>query len=150
MYRIIDDDRERVGQWVSAKNGGKWLDDGIAGIGLERNGVLIAGAVYDSYLEQSVCIHTAIERMNRDFLWYCFYYPFIELKVKKLLGLVDSFNSRAINLDFHLGFQLECSIKDASTQGDLLIFSMTRDQCRWLNVAKRPGVHHGKQRRQCA
>lgn len=150
MFQIIHDP-ERICRWVTEKNGGTWNRQDASAIGLEREGELVAGTIYCDLLGQSICMHTAIEQMNRDFLWYCFYYPFIELKVKKVLGLVDSFNSRAIKLDQHLGFILEGCIKDASTDGDLLIFSMTRDQCRWLNVERRPGVHrYGQQRRQHA
>lgn len=151
MYRIVDQCPENVCAWVSEKNGSTWNADYVNAIGLEREGRFIAGTVYDNYLGQSICMHTAIERMNRDFLWYCFYYPFIELGVKKVLGLVDSFNIPAIKLDRHLGFELEATIQQASTKGDLLIFSMAIDQCRWLNAVKRPGVRiDGQQRRQCA
>ncbi len=116
-------------------------------IGLERNGTLIAGTTYEGYNGRSICMHTAIERMNRDFLWYCFYYPFVELNVNKVLGVVDSFNTRAIKLDRHLGFVLESTIKDAGKEGDLLIFSMTKDQCPWLNVVRHTGVKDGWNRR---
>lgn len=148
MFRIIDNDPNRIGEWVAAKNAGIWKTDQMIGIGLERNGELVAGTMYENYLGRSICMHTAIDRLTRDFLWYSFYYPFIELKVNKVLGLVDSFNSRAIALDYHLGFRLEHSIKDASKDGDLLIFSMTREQCRWLSIARHLGVQNGKQRQQ--
>jgi hypothetical protein len=146
-YRIIDQQPARVGPWVCNRFGGIWTPENSSAIGLECQGELIAGTIYSEYYGRSIVMHTAIERMNREFLWYCFYYPFEELKVEKVLGLVDSFNDSAIQLDRHLGFVLEASIKDAGPQGDLLVFSMTRDQCRWLNAVKRPGVHHGKRQR---
>lgn len=139
---IVCDQPRRLCEWVARKNGSTWNADFVNAIGLERNGQLIAGTVYDNFLGGSICMHTAIERMNRDFLWYCFYYPFVELNVRKVLGLVDSFNSRAIHFDRHLGFELEATIQGASMKGDLLIFSMTRAQCRWLGVRQ-----HGQQRR---
>lgn len=146
MFQLITQDPQRVCEWVAGKNEGIWNRSDASAIGLEKDGQLVAGTIYCDFLGQSVCMHTAIEHMNRDFLGYCFYYPFEELQVKKVLGLVDSFNSRAIQLDLHLGFVLESTIKDASTDGDLLIFSMTRDQCRWLTTAKCIGVHYGQQR----
>jgi hypothetical protein len=72
--------------------------------------------------------------MNREYLWYCFHYPFEELKVHKILGLVESDNLEAQKLDEHLGFTLEATLKSAAPKGDLLIYSMTRDQCKWLNL----------------
>ena len=75
--------------------------------------------------------------MNREFLWYCFYYPFEQLQVKKILGLVESDNAEARKLDEHLGFTLEATLKDAAPKGDLLIYSMTRDQCKWLSLTER-------------
>jgi hypothetical protein len=146
MYRIIADDYARVAAWVALKNDGHPTEFGDPAIGLERHGQLIAGTVYSNYSGRSICMHTAIERMNREFLWYCFYYPFVQLKLIKVLGLVDSFNSAAIRLDEHLGFRREAVVKDAGRHGDLLIYSMTAEQCRWLNVARRPGVHqYGQQ-----
>jgi len=113
MYRIVDNDPARVGAWVAEKNDGFYTAIDDPAIGLECNAELIAGTIYSDYSGRSICMHTAIERMNREFLWYCFYYPFIELNVKKVLGLVDSFNSAAINLDRHLGFVQEAIIADA-------------------------------------
>ena len=139
-YRIVDDDVGRISEWVARRNGGNG-GNAVAAIGLERRVELIAGVTYENYLGRSICIHTAIERMNAGFLWYSFYYPFIELGVVKVIGLVDSFNSRAVRLDLHLGFVLEHAIKDAAPKGDLLVFSMTREKCRWLSIAHRRGPH---------
>jgi hypothetical protein len=142
--RIVDQEPEWVGPWVASRNGGIWSPTDSSAIGLEHEGRLIAGTLYTHYLRQSICMHTAIEHMNREFLWYCFYYPFYELNVKKVLGLVDSFNKPACRLIRHLGFEIEASVKEAAPKGDLLIFSLRRSDCRWLNVARRPGVHYGK------
>jgi hypothetical protein len=143
-YRIVVNQPAEVGAWVCAQTGGLWTPEDSTAIGLARGHELIAGTVYSQFNGRSVAMHTAIQRMNTEFLWYCFYYPFVELNVRKVLGLVDSFNDSAIDLDRHLGFVLEAVVKEAGQQGDLLVFSMTREQCRWLNVVRRPGVrHHG-------
>jgi hypothetical protein len=143
--RIVDQEPEWVGPWVAARNGGTWSDIDSTAVGLEHQGHLVAGTIYTNFLGQSICMHTAIERLNREFLWYCFHYPFNELNVKKVLGLVDSFNAPAIRLNRHLGFEVEAVVRAAGRKGDLLIFSMTRGACRWLNAVKRPGVRHNGQ-----
>lgn len=70
--------------------------------------------------------------ITRELLRAVFNYPFRQLGVNKVLGFVDSTNKEAIRLDEHLGFQLEAVIKDAGPQGSLLLYSMTAEQCRYL------------------
>lgn len=70
--------------------------------------------------------------MTRNFARVCFEYPFVKLGVKKILGFVDSDNEQARRYDERLGFVLEAVIKDASENGDLCVYSMTREQCRWI------------------
>ena len=82
--------------------------------------------------------------MNREFLWFCFYYPFEQLRVNKILGLVESTNLEAQRLNEHLGFTLEATLKDAAPKGDLLIYSMKRDQCKWLDLK---GKYRGEAKR---
>lgn len=135
MKTIICDQPARVGDWVCARVGGKFnLSDSWA-IGLEKGGQLIAGVVFDTWLGNSIAMHVAGEGghwMTREFAKVCFTYAFIQLKVKKVLGFVDSTNTKARRYDEHLGFQLEHVIKDAGKFGDICIYSMTADQCRFI------------------
>jgi RimJ/RimL family protein N-acetyltransferase len=113
--------------------GGEYHGGG-QGIGLDRDGELIAGVLYDNFNGKSVCMHVAGvgNWLNRDFLRVCFDYPFNQMKVGKLIGLVDSGNAKALKFDRHLGFVSEALIKDAGKTGDLHILTMTREQCRFL------------------
>lgn len=78
-------------------------------------------------------MHVAAEKpVTRTYTKFCFEYAFNQLKVKKVLGLVDSTNLSALRFDSHLGFIEEARIKDAGKTGDLIILSMTRPQCRWV------------------
>lgn len=117
-------------------------DPYAVGIGLEKDGELIAGVKFDNWNRASICMHVAAigkQWMTRDYLWYCFHYPFVELKATKILGLVAESNRDARRFDEHLGFRLEYSIPDAHPDGALLIYSMTPDQCRFLEMK------HGQQ-----
>lgn len=132
MTLIIDDQHEIVGRWVCSRTGGTF--SGGTALGLQKSGELVAGVLYDNYNGASVCMHVAGEGrwMNRDFLWYAFHYPFNEMKVKKIIGLVPSVAENVLQFDEHIGFVEEHRIADAHPEGDLVILSMTREQCRFL------------------
>lgn len=136
-------DKELIGPWICARIGGSFDKESCSTIGLtNKDDGLIAGVMYDHFNGRSLCMHVAAEGarwMTRDYLWTCFDYPFNQLKVGKIIGLVDSSNANARRFDEHLGFHLEAVIPDAGRHGDLLIYTMTRQQCRWL------GEKHGRQ-----
>ena len=130
-----------VVRFVDSINGGS-PDPFAIGIGLEKDGQLIAGVKFDNWNRRSICMHVAAKGkdwLTRDYLWVCFDYPFNQLGVSKILGFVAESNKDARRFDEHLGFRLEHSIADAHPDGALLIYSMTRDQCRFL------GLRHGLQ-----
>lgn len=132
--QIVDKDPKRVREW-SSEHGGA----GVAGtaIGLEIDGELIAAVLYDNYNEASVAMHLTIRPgaiVTPQFLWYSFQYPFNEMKVNKVLGYVNEENQKALSLYGRLGFTVEHRIANASPGGDLVVISMTRQQCRFLGV----------------
>lgn len=129
-------DKDRVGPWVCARTHGKFESSTSEAIGFETDGELTAGVVYDMFNGRSVCMHVAAEQsVTRQFTRVCFDYPFNQLGVNKVIGLVDSTNHKALRFDTHLGFVQEACIKDAGKHGDLLILTMTRQQCRWIKEA---------------
>lgn len=133
---------EHVCHWVAERTGGQYFAGSGQGIGLVRDGEMVAGVLYDNCTGQSVQMHVAAvpgcRWMTREYLRVCFDYPFNQLKVKKVIGLVDSTNADALRFDRHLGFVAEGLIEDAGRFGHLHILTMTRDQCRFLDV--RPGT----------
>lgn len=137
MKRIITDQPERIAAFV-----GDALDvSGFANytaIGLEENGELIAGVLFDYYNGASINMHVAAKPgrrwLTREFLHFCFWYPFEQLKVRRITGLVPASNRDARKFDEHLGFELEATLKDAAPDGDVLVYRLFRDQCRWLNL----------------
>ena len=134
---MIVTDKDRIGPWVCERTGGTYDPSSAAAIGWEVDGELTAGTLYDLYNGQSICMHVASEKpVTRTFTRTCFEYPFVQLGVKKVIGLVDSTNEKALRFDHHLGFVEEARIKDASRHGDLIILTMTRAQCRWIEGVK--------------
>lgn len=133
---IVMREPDRVGRWVCERTGGVWSPVDAWAIGLERDGQLVAGVVYDHFNGASVAMHVASDGskrwLNRPFLRFCFDYAFMRLKVKKVIGMVPSNNQAALEFDKHLGFVEEARLKDAHPGGDLIFVTMTRAQCRWL------------------
>lgn len=124
-----------MGPWVCSMTGGNYCEGTT--IALSEYGQLIAGVLYDEYNGTSIRMHVAaIGRrwMTKEYLWMCFHYPFEQLKVNKIIGLVGSGNANAIAFDEHLGFKLEHSIVDAHKDGALLVYTMKREQCRFLEI----------------
>ena len=130
-------DENVIGPWVCQRTGGQYFPDcGARAIGLVRDGNLVAGVLFEHYNGRSIAMHVAGEGrdwMTRDFLMECFRYPFVQLGVHKIIGLVDSSNRDARRLDEHLGFHMEAKIAGAAPRGDLMVYTMTREQCRFLD-----------------
>lgn len=132
MSEIVVD--HAIGHWVCARTGGTYTPEDSVSIGRVEGNQIIGGVVFDHYNGASIAMHCAGEGswINREFLRKAFGYPFDQLKVQKILGFVDSTNAAARRLDEHLGFVLEATIENATPKGDLLIYSMTREQCKFL------------------
>jgi len=143
MERKILLDVGRVGPWIAEKLGATYVPAATTAIGLVEiadDGVerIIAGALFSDYNKASMQVHLAGESgarwMTKAYLGFCFQYAFNQTGINKLLGFVGSGNEAARRFDEHIGFRLETAIEGAHPDGALLIYSMTRDQCRWLGI----------------
>lgn len=127
-------DSHVVGPWVCQRAGGQWVEGSGAAIGWVSKGRLTAGVLYCEWNGANVVVHMAGEGnfLTRKYLYTIFDYPFNQLKVKRVTLPIASSNKKAIRFVKHLGFELEATLQDAHPSGDLLLFKMTRDECRWL------------------
>lgn len=110
---------------------------GMKGLGLERDGELVAGVIYEGYNNYNVWMHVAAEPgakwLNKEFLRYCFHYPFVELGCKRVSGYVEAHNAPARRFDEHLGFRQEAVLQGAASDGgDVILYVMRREDCRYL------------------
>lgn len=96
----------------------------------------IAGVIYSGYNGAIVMAHIWVDperKPSPEWFGAIFDYPFNRMKVHKIVGQVNSTNADAVKLDLKFGFQLEAVVKGFYEGGnDLLVFTMTRDQCRVL------------------
>lgn len=110
----------------------------MKGLGLERNGELVAGVLYENWNGVNVFMHVAIPpgaRLTRRFVRYCFQYPFLELKCHRVSGWVEASNYAARRFDEHLGFRQEAVLTGAASDGgDVILYVMRRDECRYLET----------------
>lgn len=113
---------------------------GMKGVGLERDGELVAGALYEGFNGHNVWVHLAgmpgRRWMTREFLEYGFHYPFNEMGVRRLSGYVNASNTDARRLNEHLGYQEEARLTGAAPDGgDVILYVMWRDACRFIDRA---------------
>ena len=139
MKRVVCDDPERVSQFVSDVMGLGQDWSSYRAIGLEEDGELIAGVVYDNYTGSTIFMHIAAlpgkRWMTRNFLWFMFYYPFVQLGVKALRGMIPESNKESIRFAEGLkGAYLETKLKDGHPDGDMLIYCLFKEDCKYLEI----------------
>lgn len=121
------------------------VSEGMRAIGLERDGALVAGVLFEGFNGQNIWMHVAAEPggrwMSRRFLGACFRYPFVGLGARRASIHVAEGNAASHRLGLHLGFTEEARLKGAAHDGgDLLLMVMWRDQCRFLGERYGQGI----------
>lgn len=133
---LIYGDDERLLRWASERIGGLRFRDDATAIGRERGGELVSVCVFDGFSAADCNMHIASDGsrhwLTREFLVACFAYPFIQLKLRRVTGLVPAKNRDALRFDLHLGFQVEGRCRDALPDDDIIILGMLRRECRFL------------------
>lgn len=125
--------------WAQDKIGVTFRPDATT-IGLEKDGALAAVVVYDGFSETDCNMHIASDGtrawMNKALLLSAFAYPFVQLGLLRVTGLVPAHNAAALAFDEHLGFVREGFHPKAGPGGsDLISLGMLRDTCRFIPKA---------------
>lgn len=108
-----------------------------AAIGLEHDGELIAGVVFDNKSGSNIHMHVASNGtrhwMTPAYMAACFRYAFVQEKCNRITGLVRADNVDAQRFDEHLGFKREGQLRAACTDGtDLIVYGMLKSECRYI------------------
>ncbi len=104
------------------------------------SGELLGGVIYESMISNCVFMHQAgfsKNWMSPDMLWLLFHFPFCQLGLGKVCGTVPSSKPELVDFNRRLGFEVEARIVDAYKDGDLVIMSMRKENCRWLKYKPR-------------
>ena len=105
----------------------------------------ILGVVgFESYNGASVMMHVAGEGhwLSKDFLGAMFHYPFSICKVNVVIAPVASTNTKALRLNEKVGFTREHAIEDGHPDGDLVIMTMRKTQCKFLHFGDKYGQEY--------
>ena len=122
---LIFDDKDRVGDWVANQmpDGASWHN--YYAMGAEKQGELVSGIVFENFNGHNANVHIAVSKPTKLFLKlldHAFVYAFETCKLRRLTGLVEADNVKALQLDLHIGFKIEAVMKGAGSAGqDLLI-----------------------------
>ena len=110
-----------------------WTPENSSTIGWIENGQIVAGVWYEDFNGKSITCHIAIEgQMTKSYLAFIFHYPYIQLGVEKLIGPVKSNNHQSIEFVKKLAFKEEARLLGVFPDADLLFFTMSKDDCRFL------------------
>ena len=122
-----------VGHWVASRTEGHYDPSIATAIGLSRDGVIVAGVMFTDFNRKSISVHQAITgRINRAFLFAVSDYAFNHCGASKMIGQVASSNKKAEKLVTSMGFTREATIKDAHPDGDILVYTLEKQHCRFL------------------
>lgn len=127
--------RRVVLPWVKKRVDAMFPTAGVAAIGQQSGGEMVAGVVYDHYTGASIQATIAVKpkaRLSKMFLWAIFDYPFNQLGVKKIIANVKEDNEKSLFMLHRMGFEQEGEITDAFEDGSMVIMTLTRKNCSLL------------------
>lgn len=125
-----------VVDWMRAQ-GSEFTTTDAYGIGWHDGQRLVAGVAYTDFNEANLCMHVVAvsgrKWLKREYLFACFDYPFNYCKVRRVTGLVGEGNLQARKFDEHLGFERETTLRGAHPTGDLIVYVMWKERCKWIS-----------------
>ena len=131
-----------VGRWVLEKAGGVPTPEMTALARAGKDGELKAGVAYDMYTGPggSISMHSRIDSPHyctATFLHHVFTYPFRQLRVRRVFGIVDARKEEVIRFNLKLGFRVDGELRDFFPEGKAVVMGMGEGDCRWLGVIPR-------------
>ena len=122
-----------VGHWVAPRVAGQYHAEMSQAIGLVREGKIVAGVIYENWNGASIVTHIAIEgRLTPGYLYAIYRFPFVQCGARKIIAPVSVTNTKSTTMCEDMGFTIEARIADATPGGDLLMYTMTADKCKYL------------------
>lgn len=126
-----------VVEWIAKRTGEFNCFGTDVGIGWQKDGEIVAGVAYANWNGVNVECHIASDGSKRwatrEYLWTIFDYPFRQLKVNRITVCVGEGNTASRRFVEKLGFTHEATLDSAHPSGDLLIYRMWSDNCRWIS-----------------
>ena len=141
LIRTPERDKE-IGMWIAEKVSVDYVEGNVC-FGVEQDGKLIGGAMFNDYNGSNICLHQRMDTpygMTKQLLHAVFTYAFVFLGARRVTGVVLGANQRAIDLNRKLGFVVEGVMKRyfPGDDGDVVHMVMWPENCRFLE--KKYGV----------
>jgi L-amino acid N-acyltransferase YncA len=111
-----------------------WMGEAKSLAAVERFQTL-GVVVFDAFTPHDCCAHIVIEDrrcVTRRILRAVFDYPFNQLKLRRVTGLVPESNVAALAFDLRLGFKVEGRKKWGMGDEDEIVLGMYAENCPWL------------------
>lgn len=142
---VIYDRQDEVKAFALEKIGLPGFREDAVAIGLARDGEIIAACVFECFSQCDCSVHLASDGSrrwcNREYIVRCMAYPFLQLNLRRITGLVPARNKAALNFDLAFGFKQEGYIRHGMPDDDLVLLGMLREECRWLPQVYNPKRH---------
>lgn len=136
MAELIYGQEDNLLPWAQDRIGVSFRRDAYT-IGLERSSRLVAVVVFDNFTDGDCNMHIASDGtsawLTKSFLAAAFAYPFTQLGLRRVTGMVPADNEAALRFDTHLGFEREGYHPQAGQDGrDLISLGMLKSACRFI------------------
>jgi RimJ/RimL family protein N-acetyltransferase len=97
---------------------------------------ILAVVIYNNFTRRNCEISIASDGaghwMTRPFLKAVFGYPFLLCKLRRITGVVEDGNERALRLNRHLGFVTEGRLRHWFGDKDGIVMGLLPEDCRWI------------------
>jgi RimJ/RimL family protein N-acetyltransferase len=145
---ILYGKNKELTDWVSYNVLGitKAYDDNSKAIGNIVDGELVAAVTYNhfrarptgEFLTVEMGIYTTHPKWaTRDFLRAIFEYPFIQIGMPRVETSCEAKNTKVVEFNKKMGFVFEGIRREYWPMGgDAMLFSMLKDECKWLTKPK--------------
>lgn len=138
--QIIYEQDEFIRDWLHDRLGYE-ISEGVT-IALAREGHLEAVACFHEYRQEHGSIELTFATkspkwQSRRYIRAIFGYAFGQLGCGRITTFAPAVNSMATRLNDRIGFVREGIMRKAFYGGDLVMFGMLRDECKWLRHGKK-------------
>jgi RimJ/RimL family protein N-acetyltransferase len=140
VARSVRIDEPGAGAWIMERVGGFFSEGRDHAFSSHRGDQMLGGIALTDYLGGSMAMHMAGEDtrwFTRELAWLAFHYAFEQLGCHKVFGPVQSDNYRALATNLRGGWTIEAVLRGAFGDADMVVLSMTKDSCPWLNYVSR-------------
>lgn len=109
------------------------LSDRARFIGESIDGKLVSLVAFDNYNGTNIDVHIVAERITRKLIRAVFRYAFEVCGCRRVTSLNDADNFQMKPYLERLGFQYEGTIRHGLPDSDLIVYGMTKEDCKWVS-----------------